>query len=692
MQTSDRADSLTYVQDEPDVLTLKKAYEQTIGDLSWYLQSTRDSYDYRRNIWPGKAKDMRKHGAAAFPWEGASDTEVAVIDERINTYVALFMSALQRANIRAYPVEFGDMGRAKVVSSFLKWMVNSYIPDFKRQMELGANYLLERGIMATYVGWQREQRTFLQQLDINQIAQTSPDLARLILDGSSDDDIIALLKQAFPDLKDRRARKALNQLRKNGMAELPVSKLSVNAPCVHSCAPDGDVFFPAYTMDPQKAPYCFRRVMMTAQQIYNKVASEGWDRDWADEVVATCAVGIGISEPRQDTTVSRNSIGKTEELYEVVHGYQRLIDEDDNSEGIYETIFAPKLPQRQSEYKYAKFSLLNGYDNYPYVVTRLSEDNKRLYELATLPEQLRGAAWQVKIERDARVDRNSLTTVPPKLYPINNDPPAVWGPGANIPYRRLGEVTFAPTPQYNPGSVEMEQTMLIEADRICGLERDNPLSTIRQQYFVDKFLGHVEGVIKMAFKAFQRFGPDSVFFRVTGNPNPEKFQKGDPNEDFDIMINFDVRSQDPENLEKQLQQFVSLVQFDRNGRINMDLMLEALAAAVNPIMADAVLQPAQQASAEIIKDVTDDLSKIYAGIEVPARPNGAQVALQIIQQYVSQPDVMQRMQQDEAFAGRIKKYADQFVFQLQQMQNAQIGKVGTAPTQMGNIQTQGMNG
>ena len=157
------------------------------------------------------------------------------------------------------------------------------------------------------------------------------------------------------------------------------------------------------------------------------------------------------------------------------------------------------------------------------------------------------------------------------------------------------------------------------------------------------------------------------------------------------MIDFDVRSQDPENLEKQLQQFVSLLQFDRNGRINADLMLEALAAAVNPIMADAVLQPAQQASAEIINDVTDDLSKIYAGIESPARPNGAQVALQIIQQYASQPDVMQRLQQDKAFAQRIQKYAEQYSFQLQQMQNAQIGKIGTQPAQMGGMQTQGMN-
>jgi hypothetical protein len=91
-----------------------------------------------------------------------------------------------------------------------------------------------------------------------------------------------------------------------------------------------------------------------------------------------------------------------------------------------------------------------------------------------------------------------------------------------------------------------------------------------------------------------------------------------------------------------------------------------------------------------VKQVTDDLSKIYAGIEVGARPNGAQVALQVIQQYTQQPDVMQRLQQDEAFQARLQKYIQQYQFQMQQAQNAQIGKIGTAPAQMGEMQTQGM--
>ena len=110
-------ESLTYVSKEPDVSTLRKAYESTTLELASYIDLCRTSYDDRRNYWPGKSRDLRKHGSDAFPWEGASDTEAHVIDERINRLVALIMSSLNRANVRAFPTEATDIARAKIVSS-----------------------------------------------------------------------------------------------------------------------------------------------------------------------------------------------------------------------------------------------------------------------------------------------------------------------------------------------------------------------------------------------------------------------------------------------------------------------------------------------------------------------------------------------------------------------------------------------
>jgi hypothetical protein len=51
---------------------------------------------------------------------------------------------------------------------------------------------------------------------------------------------------------------------------------------------------------------------------------------------------------------------------------------------------------------------------------------------------------------------------------------------------------------------------------------------------------------------------------------------------------------------------------------------------------------------------------------------------------------MQRAQQDEAFAARLEKYSQQYSMMLMQAQNAEIGRIGTAPAQMGGVQTQQM--
>ena len=130
---------------------------------------------------------------------------------------------------------------------------------------------------------------------------------------------------------------------------------------------------------------------------------------------------------------------------------------------------------------------------------------------------------------------------------------------------------------------------------------------------------------------------------------------------------------------------------DRNGRLSMDRLLELSASAIDPVLADGMIMPAKEAQEDIRSDITDDLSKLYAGIEVPARPNGAQFALQAIQQYAQQPDITERLQSDEGFKARLEKYAQQYNFQMQQSQNAEIGKIGTAPSSMGSMNTQTMN-
>jgi hypothetical protein len=685
----DQEDALTYIDSSvPDINLLETAYRETVTDLEPYFRQCLESYDERRNYWPGKTTDLRKNGKNAFPWQGASDTEAHVISSRINKYVAKFLNALRRSNIRAYPVEASDGPRAKMMSSFLKWMVSCYIPRFCHEMELAANYGMERGIMVTYVGWQKKRRKFLQKFDIEEINKQNPELAQSILEGAADDTLYGLISASFPNAKESRIRKAIKQLKTTGVTELPVSIEDIQHPDVQTLSPDGEFLLPAWTMDPQRVPYCFWRTFMTAQEIESAVESQGWDRTWATHVISALRgqTNTRVGQVNQAGLNSRSYRGdvRNNDLYEIVYCYQRLIDRDDGAEGIYCTIFAPEYTGgAMGVQPYAKSELLNGYKDYPFIVTRIHSDTKQIYDVQTFPEMLRGFQQVIKAERDSRIDRNSFSTVPSTFGPPGVPVP-IMRPGHHNIENRPNTVRWADQPPFNAMSVEIEKTMTEQADELMGLNPESPYSTEIQQFYIEKFLSHVRDVLKSCFKAFQRFGPDEVFFRVNGSPNPITFGRGDPNEEFDLMVNFDSLSFDTDTMEVRTNQIQTIIGMDRNGRINVDLFMEYMLASIDPVLADTIIMPAEAAQQQVVKQVTDDLTKIYSGIELNARPNGAQISTQVIQTYMAQPDVQARYGADEAFRKRLDNYLAGYTFQMQQSQNAVIGRIGAAPAAFGD--------
>lgn len=686
---TDDFDDMVYTEKEPDVAVLAQYYAATTSDLGFYFDQCRRNYDDRRNLWSGKSWDLRKNAVDAFPWQGASDQEVHVVGERLDTHVALAMNALDRSHVKALAVKMESMPRASNVSAFAKWMRANYIRGFRTEHEKACNYGYEKGLMVTYVGWEKVERTYQQEFTMAQIAEASPDIAEAIASGENDEELASMLMQAFPKLKKARAMKAIRQLRTNGVAVLVVSRsgLMDSRPVVKACAPDGEVFFPAYCMDPQRAPYVFWRQLYTAQELENKVTNDGWDAEWVAKMIENFR-GIGVAELTFDTQYQNRvaggyprDISGNNELILVVHCYQRLIDQDDGSEGIYCTVFNPYWTGVDGDPcpAYGKKELMNGYDQYPFAVTRMSADNDRVYDLQAMPEKLRGAQWQIKVERDSRIDRTSLATCPPREGPAGR-PPADWGPGRYIPVRRRGEYGYAEIPRFDSGSIEIEATLAKMADKIVGLDPESPFTPIRQQFYVTKTLEHACQVLKLAYTCFQRFGPDEVFFNVTGVPDPITMENV-ADDEFDITMTFDTLSTDPETMKARAEQMASLMAFDKSGRMDAGKLVEFLAYSIDPAFASHVIQPAQENQQRLMNDITTDFAKLAGGVAIGPQPNGADMTLQLGQAWLQTPDVAQRYQGDEAFRERVDNYFQQAQFQIQQAQNAQIGRIGAAPAQ-----------
>jgi len=337
---------------------------------------------------------------------------------------------------------------------------------------------------------------------------------------------------------------------------------------------------------------------------------------------------------------------------------------------------------------YAKHTLLDyGSGKYPFVISKLEETSKRMYSSRSYPELCESLQQVLKVETDALIDRTSLATLPPLEHPLGRAPSA-WGPGVKVPYRTPGETHFADTPRFDAGNVEIRRFITLAADRYFGRNAagvDPIEAQAKQQAVVDKVFGHLKQVLDQVYDLYQQYGPDEEYFRVTGVNDIQKFSKGAAGERFDFWLSFDVASQDPQQMVERVKAIAELGgMLDKNGTLDTEKLLQVAVGQILPGAAESIMLPTETASAKAMDEERQTIAEIYAGVPPNVQEGDAHEAkLQIFQQWLQQPDITQKVQQDPALQGRIDTYLKQRQMQIMQKQNANIGRLGTAPTPYG---------
>ena len=696
-------EDLAYVRKEPNIHNLNEVYRKDLSDHSGYADQCADSYNQRRMWWPGKTLDQKKHQLDAKPWPMSSDQEVPVIDPRINTLVALIMNAIRDGNITAAPVDGEDVERAASTTIFIRWMLDSWIPGAYDQIELSLNDMFEKGMAATWVGWEKRLRTHLQEIDLEEIAEQAPELVELLADADREDEAIEMMQTAFDGVNEKRARKALKQLRKNGVAEIPVIKGDIDRPVISAKCPQADIIYPSYTMDTKRVDRVHIRHFMSIQDLKASIHSEGWDEDWVEEIIEN---HMGMSQQEldgpygnrnaflanQSATLFNLGNRDAEDLVEIVRTFQRLVDEEDGAEGYYQTVWAPNQAEGDEEnIGFGLFELLNGYDEFPIALTTMSRDSKRIYDQRNVSDLLRGNQRQAKVSRDAFVDQLSIMMNPPRTHPAGR-PASVWGAGADFATRRGEEGLYKTldVPNTLREGTDYEQFLIDEADFIMGLKEGSTMALQRQQYYVNRGLIHVAEIARLAYKAYQKFydGGD-IHFRVTNNPDPQTFNQGPDDEDLDIKFFYDVRTQDREYVKDTIETLLKLPQADPTGTVDPSEVVRVATMLAVPQFAGRILRSPEQSQADVISKVSKDLALIASGQSVGAQPNGGEIAINYVTQYAQQPDIQEKLATDPAWAERLSVYVQQYEFQGQQNENAQTGRIGTPPTDLQGINTLG---
>ena len=420
----DKNDALAKHTGQPDVPELVKEFRRSM-DEGFTLERTNAADESRYMRWTGQSDDGKKHdenlpeGKPAFPWDGASDTRIPLVDSIINDCVDMLSTSAQRAQVSVTGTELSDMEPAGAATTLMNWVKNSMHNTLGSESELLAQHMMAYGWSAAFVGWEQKSALKTQTLSLEEVmqmaAQAAPDtllasLPGMIEDPEREGEVAQVVMDYVPGMKKRAARRVVKDLRETGQAEFPVPYLCKNAPALVALKPYDDVLFPPETIDLQAARVIFRRHFMSEVELRSKVTDEGWSASFVEAALKTAGKSLAINDvSRALSALTDSTIERRDNLVEVVWAYTRQLDEN-GVPGIFFTIFCPGAEGEA----FAKHEMLDyAHNQYPFVLFRREQLARRVTESRGVSEVARTWQDEIKAQRDSVFDATSFETLPP---------------------------------------------------------------------------------------------------------------------------------------------------------------------------------------------------------------------------------------------------------------------------------------
>jgi hypothetical protein len=372
------------------------------------------------------------------------------------------------------------------------------------------------------------------------------------------------------------------------------------------------------------------------------------------------------------------------DLVEIWHIYRKENDPKTNAIRVTRTVVSYPVTDKVAVHELLPYA----HGQYPFVELPRERCTRPILESRGIPELTQTAQEEIKIQRDFRADRASISILPPIKVPANRGKfDLVLGPGMQIPERRPGEIEWMTPPRPDMGSIEVEVATRNDVDNYFGRISDavpQQRYMLHTQELIDSWLIDMKLCIAQTMALAQQYMTPEEVARVTGNQQLQfSASPQDIRGRFDITAEFDARLLDNEALGAKLDYLAKvLVPLDSFGVIDRAGLVKYMFQAVDPNLAGLLVQDIGAATQAETEDEQLAFTKIAAGTEPPLKEGGqnAEVRLQTLQQIIqSNPAVQQRYQQDEIFRKMIDARAQAFQFALQQQQNAVIGRVGSQP-------------
>lgn len=675
------------------------------------------NWEARYCVWANQTSDGKKWSSGkykAFPWDGAADTRVSLVDRYVREDAAMLMSMWTDVRLLVRPNDPSrDAAWANTMTSLLRWLIYEEMAETEDEAELLANYLLERGCAAMGIWWKRQETVTRETIELRQLAaaaevaaerlrageqgdalQFQAMLPQMIADPTREDQAVALVRAVAGEqsgLTEARLRRMVRELRESGLTRFPRRVVSENRPCVRALAWNEDIWTPPEVVDLQNSRQIFVRELLSEADLAARARELDWDQDYLDQVIETQkGRTTELTSIRRDTG-KWNTLGlpQDDELYEWLTVYERLLDEDEVP-GIWVTAFSPGLGKDEGV---ASCELLDyAHGQYPFVAfarerrSRLIEDARGYGEIAS--------TWQQHIKRqwDTRLDRADIATLPPSHHPPGEEPEA-WGPGISIPTLTPDRFGYFEQPKYDAGSKEIEDTVREFADAYFGRVREGGANQVEamalKRELVRKWFSGWKRVHTQILQLCQQYLPDEVYFRVVGDAQGRGIRatREEIQGPFSVTLKFNPQDLDAELVKQKLELIEKALQLDATAIVDRTEAVKVVFELIDPGYAERLLRPAEGAALSEIKDEQDTLAKLLLGIQVDVQGNEAfALRKQVLEQMIQANPVAQAIiRSTPAVAENVKRRLEQLDFNIQQkLVNPEIGRrLGTKPANVG---------
>lgn len=686
-----------------DLDDIHREVQDAANDRTNYLEQQVDNYKTRMCIhdWPDKKDDPN-----AFPYQGASDQKIFYVDSKIRHSKALKLAALFKSRQQFEPVGgAGDLAKAKMWQSLWSYTFKRMRP--RHAANLLADYSDSSGFCLAGVYWDSEPVILDESLN------TLPPelLAKMVDPFSLEEEIVTELQGIFPDATDKEMIDALEALRSGTPPEevtLPVVTYVKEGPCIVPYHAGRDFVIPPDTCDIQLARFIAILTPTSKEDLEYDADRYDYDKEVVAEILddmfdehgnaasaTTSATLSGASDLKiqQDTQYGLIQGDTDQKHITIVHHFKKILVA--GKKRVLCTVYcADKIDKPLKvfwlNYKHGK---------YPLVVVKSEDIDENIHSSRGYPQLFRSAQDELKIQADARADRTNDTINPMLLHPIGR-PPTERGPGSSYGYvTNADELKYLSPPQYDPTSLQVEATIKGRVDDYLGSmgsvgdgttpESSKGEANIRavgdllKEYDIENWLDAWGEIIAQCVALMQQFMPDEIYYRVVEDPNvePIKVSIQEIQGQFDVYPVISVQDLMPAYGLEAAKQIVEAALKDPTGTIDPSEAFKLWLMRLDARGASSVIRPAPAAQQAEVNKELDAIAKIYAGIPQQVEEGGnIQLRFQILQQYMSQPDIQSKMKVDAKLKERLETRVEQYQFQQQQAQNAVIGRQGAIST------------